>query len=191
MCGVGVNAVRFAPILPKLLMSQGRSNGGRCRQCPCQPAPHPYRGGGNQQLESDNKKPTDRQLADNPPSAPPLGAVGSPCQSGRAAQTPLFRPVWQGLPPAPMPVRPPPRGWAPKYNNRRLPSDAADKRTASDGRRLQGSRKRLNYLCGVGVNAVRFASVSLNDNRRNRARSGRVPRRIRRPPRPGTIAALR
>ena len=58
---------------------------------------------------TDNRKPTDRQLAVTP-SAPPLGAVGSPRQPGRAAQTPLIRPGWRGLPPAPMPMRPPPKG---------------------------------------------------------------------------------
>ena len=35
-------------IAPFLLMSQGRSNGGRCRRCSYQPAPHPYRGGYHQ-----------------------------------------------------------------------------------------------------------------------------------------------
>ena len=43
-------------------------------------------------------------------------------------------------------------------DNRRLPPDAADKRTASDGRRLQGSRKRLSF-CAVWAKALRLASI--------------------------------
>ena len=49
----------------------------------------------------------------NPPSAPPiLGAVGSPCGVARAGPTakPPALATPQGLPPAPIPVRPPPKG---------------------------------------------------------------------------------
>ena len=54
---------------------------------------------------------TNAKLACVSPSAPPkLGAVGSPCQSGRAAQTPLFPPSLAGAAARTHPVRPPPMG---------------------------------------------------------------------------------
>ena len=53
-------------------------------------------------------------------SPPPLGEGArdgcgrQPLRSGRAGgESPLIRPDLQGLPPAPIPVRPPPRGRAP------------------------------------------------------------------------------
>ena len=44
-------------------------------------------------------------------------------------------------------------------DNRRLPSDAADKRTASDGRRLQGRAETAPVVCAVSAKAVRLVFI--------------------------------
>ena len=90
-------------------MFQGRSNGGRCRHCPCQPAPHPK----GRRL-STNALPIIAPCKS--PSAPPiLGAVGSPCVVARAGPTakPPALAILQGLPPAPIPCALPPGGGLP------------------------------------------------------------------------------
>ena len=63
-----------------------------------------------------------------------------------------------GLLPAPIPVRPPPRGWAPKFNNRRHRARERAGPTAEPpalprhyGGSKVGRTTALHCLCGVGV----------------------------------------